>query len=174
MDTVDKRLPGSDLGYKYAERIMEALPLLFITPCKQKFMPTFSAQDKETVLSSLISGNTDAMSAISSKGRYYTTEFAYSEYYSYVNTMCTEVAYFLGIGDEVVTIGGNINKKVKPEDAVDIVIAGGTSSPKGFDVLFEKVAREAKLPMKIGSIIRTPDPLYSVARGCLIAAENAK
>lgn len=68
----------------------------------------------------------------------------------------------------------NANKKARPEDAIDIVIAGGTSSPVGFDALFQQVMQDAKLPIKIGQIIKTSDPLYSVARGCLIAAENAK
>ncbi len=68
----------------------------------------------------------------------------------------------------------NIGKKANPDGEIDIVIAGGTSSPDGFSVLFEKIVREAKIPLQIGSIIKTPDPLYSVARGCLIAAENAK
>lgn len=66
------------------------------------------------------------------------------------------------------------SKKARPEDAIDIVIAGGVSIPNGFSQLFEQVIREAKLPMQIGKIIKTQDPLYSVARGCLIAAENAR
>jgi hypothetical protein len=54
------------------------------------------------------------------------------------------------------------------------VVAGGTSMPKGFDLLFGKILEQAKLStLKIGNIIRPQDPLYSVARGCLIAAENA-
>ena len=32
---------------------------------------------------------------------------------------------------------------------------------------------EAALPIKIGSVVRPSDPLYSVARGCLLAAEAA-
>jgi hypothetical protein len=56
---------------------------------------------------------------------------------------------------------------------IDIVVAGGTSIPKGFDALFGKILKDAKLPMEVGNIIRPADPLYSVARGCLIAAENA-
>lgn len=65
------------------------------------------------------------------------------------------------------------SKKGHAADAVDVVIAGGTSSPPGFDKLFETVIREAELPIKIGKVIRPADPLYSVARGCLVAAENA-
>ena len=65
--------------------------------------------------------------------------------------------------------------KARSEKPIDIIIAGGTSMPKGFDVLFRKILDQAKITtMKIGEVIRPKDPLYSVARGCLIAAENAK
>lgn len=65
------------------------------------------------------------------------------------------------------------DKKVRTIDDVDIVIAGGTSMPKGFDGMFKDVIEQVGMPMEVGSIIRPADPLYSVARGCLIAAENA-
>lgn len=64
-------------------------------------------------------------------------------------------------------------KKARTDGGIDIVIAGGTSMPAGFDVLFRDVVTQAGLPIKINSIVRPSDPLYSVARGCLIAAENA-
>lgn len=65
--------------------------------------------------------------------------------------------------------------KLRSEEPIDIVIAGGTSSPKGFDTLFSKILDQAKITsIKVGKIIRPEDPLFSVARGCLIAAENAK
>lgn len=65
--------------------------------------------------------------------------------------------------------------KARSEQPIDIVIAGGTSMPKGFDVLFRTILDQSKITtMKIGEVIRPQDPLYSVARGCLIAAENAK
>lgn len=65
------------------------------------------------------------------------------------------------------------DKKARLDHPVDIIIAGGTSSPPGFDQLFTKVLKNADLPIEIGKVIRPNDPLYSVARGCLIAAENA-
>jgi hypothetical protein len=65
------------------------------------------------------------------------------------------------------------HKKARPDGPIDIVIAGGSSSPVGFDILFEQIVREAKLPMNIDKIVRPADPLFGVARGCLIAAENA-
>jgi hypothetical protein len=67
----------------------------------------------------------------------------------------------------------NAGNKARTEKPIDIVIAGGTSSPKGFDTLFRETILAADLPIQIGNVIRPADPLYSVARGCLIAAENA-
>ena len=68
-----------------------------------------------------------------------------------------------------------MGNKARSEAPIDIVIAGGTSMPKGFDVLFRKMLDQSKITsMKIGEVIRPADPLFSVARGCLIAAENAK
>lgn len=63
--------------------------------------------------------------------------------------------------------------KAKSDKPLDFVIAGGTSMPVGFPEIFKEVLLEAKLPIEIGNVFRPPDPLYSVARGCLIAAENA-
>jgi len=64
-------------------------------------------------------------------------------------------------------------KKARTGAPIDIVIAGGTSSPQGFDTLFAEVLKEMDLPIDVGNIIRPKDPLYSVAKGCLIAAENS-
>jgi actin-like ATPase involved in cell morphogenesis len=65
--------------------------------------------------------------------------------------------------------------KARSEQPIDVVVAGGTSLPRGFDQLFRKFLEQAKITnLKLGEVIRPQDPLYSVARGCLIAAENAK
>ena len=66
------------------------------------------------------------------------------------------------------------NKKAaKMENPVDIVLAGGTASPNGFEGIFKSVIESANLPIPIGNIIKPTDPLYSVSRGALVAAENA-
>lgn len=67
----------------------------------------------------------------------------------------------------------NEDKRARLDQPVDIIVAGGTSKPEGFVELFKKVLKDADLPLQIGRIIRPDDPLYSVARGCLVAAENA-
>lgn len=67
----------------------------------------------------------------------------------------------------------DITKSVRAEAPVDIVIAGGTSMPHGFASMFKDTIQQANLPIKIGEIVKPNDPLYSVARGCLLAAEAA-
>lgn len=62
--------------------------------------------------------------------------------------------------------------KARSDNPIDIIIAGGTSSPAGFDALFSDVVAQSDLPIKVGNIIRPSDPLYCVSRGCTIAAEN--
>lgn len=63
--------------------------------------------------------------------------------------------------------------KAKSDRPVDIVVAGGTSLPNGFDKLFGEIIGQANFPIEVGEIIRPKDPLFSVARGCLLAAEAA-
>lgn len=67
----------------------------------------------------------------------------------------------------------DVTKTVRTDAPVDVVIAGGTSSPNGFGELFRETISQADLPIKIGTIIKPSDPLYSVSRGCLLAAEAA-
>lgn len=99
------------MGRKYAEKVAAHLPLLFLTPCRPKFMEGFNNQDVTNVLTNLITNGANATEPdLSKSGRYYTTQFAYSEYYSCVNLMCAEVAYFCGIQNEEINIDGKIVK----------------------------------------------------------------
>ena len=63
--------------------------------------------------------------------------------------------------------------RVRTDIPLDIVIAGGTSSPNGFLELFKQTVDMVKLPMVVGEIRKSKDHLGAVARGCLVAAENA-
>ena len=110
LDIVDPRIDGTEIGQKYAEKIVSRLPLLFLTPCKQKFMSEFSSSDKESALNGIIEGSADLLN-IEKNGKYYTTEFDYPSYYSYVNKMMNAICYFTGLGDERVGIDGNAKLK---------------------------------------------------------------
>ena len=114
LNTVDRRInvdgtTDDKMGRKYAEKVAGHLPLLFLTPCRPKFMEGYNKSDMNDVLDGLMNGNYDNNN-LSKSGRYYTTEFAYNEYYSCVNMMCAEVAYFCGIENEEVLIGGKKKK----------------------------------------------------------------
>lgn len=67
----------------------------------------------------------------------------------------------------------NQHKHANLDSPIDVIVAGGTASPPGFAKLFENLLRDAGLPITVGKVIRPDDCLYSVAKGCLIAAENA-
>jgi hypothetical protein len=78
------------------------------------------------------------------------------------------------------TVGGikqgleaNKDKRARLDQPVDIVVAGGTASPPGFVELFDKLVRNSDMAIDVGQVIRPKDPVFSVSRGCLIAAENA-
>ncbi len=73
---------------------------------------------------------------------------------------------------EGIVQGFNENEaQARIDSGIDIFMAGGTSSPKGF---VERVAmkfEEKDLPFSIGTVSRADKPLYCVAEGCLKAAE---
>ena len=107
MDTVDRRIINTTVGRKYGEKIIARLPLLFLTPCKQVFMDDFSDSDRETVISWLLDKGLQATDElINGKGKYYSVEFDYDEYYKYLSVMLTSVAAFLGISNEKFTVNG--------------------------------------------------------------------
>lgn len=57
------------------------------------------------------------------------------------------------------------------EEGINIYMAGGTSSPKGFVQRVSKKLDEQRLPFAVGEVKRADKPLFCVAEGCLKAAE---
>lgn len=71
----------------------------------------------------------------------------------------------------------NISREVDEEDVeegldVPVVVTGGTSSPDGFEALFEDHLNDAAIPFSISGVSRASEPLYSVAKGALVAARS--
>ena len=89
------------IGIKYAEKILKTIPLLLMTPGKPKFMKAYSAEEKKNALNALRGGNLQALND-GYAGKYYSLDFAYEDYYKYVNPMLRSAAMFLGIGTETV------------------------------------------------------------------------
>lgn len=101
----DMRLSDSSnsqkIGYEYAEKIIERIPLLFIAPGRANFMTKYSKKSKENILQKILSmdadiGNTQSLDDLISKdGRYYTFEYDPTSYYKIVNPMCRIAARFM-------------------------------------------------------------------------------
>jgi actin-like ATPase involved in cell morphogenesis len=71
----------------------------------------------------------------------------------------------------------NIQRETDEEDVeegldVPVVVTGGTSSPDGFEELFEEHLDEAEIPFSISGVSRAEEPMYSVASGALVAARS--
>lgn len=91
----------SALGRKYAEKIVETMPILLIQPGTPKFMAEFKDADKKSILEraiSIIGGSQSSLdNTLTRDGRYYSFEADWSSYYHYVNPMCRIAARFLGL-----------------------------------------------------------------------------
>ncbi len=61
--------------------------------------------------------------------------------------------------------------EARMDNAIPIYMAGGTSSPKGFTERVIKKLDESELPFEVSLVLKSEEPLYCVAAGCLRAAE---
>src|SRR5579871_393244 len=61
----------------------------------------------------------------------------------------------------------NLPKQKRP---LPVVLSGGTALPHGFRDRFEKIFREANLPIPASEIRMASDPLHTSAKGALVAA----
>jgi hypothetical protein len=71
----------------------------------------------------------------------------------------------------------NVAQEVNEEDVeegldVPVVVTGGTASPPGFEKLFEERLEKADIPFSISDVRKADEPLYSVARGALVASRT--
>ncbi|MBW3583295.1 MAG: hypothetical protein KY455_09380 [Euryarchaeota archaeon] len=74
-------------------------------------------------------------------------------------------------------IAKNISKEVSRKDVqedleIPVVVTGGSSQPKGLKKHLEKRLKAADLPFKIKSVRQARNPMFSVARGSLVAART--
>ena len=95
-----------------------------------------------------------------SEGQMNKIEQALSIYYNNL------IEYVLG------QIKGEFERKVIPEfeSPVPIVISGGTAMPPGFIEKFREILKRTDFPLKVREVRLAPYPLYTVAKGTLIAA----
>lgn len=72
--------------------------------------------------------------------------------------------------DELISAVSRSNKLPRADHELPLVLAGGTSMPRGFRDRFEKTLRSRTLPFEIGDVRLASDPLTATARGALVAA----
>jgi len=70
-----------------------------------------------------------------------------------------------------------IQEEIDEEDVeegldIPVVVTGGTSMPNGFTKLFERHLEDADIPFSISEVREASEPMYSVARGGLVAARS--
>ncbi len=58
----------------------------------------------------------------------------------------------------------------KFKDPVPLIVAGGTSLPKGFVQKFEQALASVDMPINISGVRQASDPLHAVANGLTLAA----
>lgn len=63
------------------------------------------------------------------------------------------------------------NRGAEIEGEVEIVVAGGTSMPKGYCQKFEEAVKRATFPFKIYRVRHSSTPFYSVAQGSCVRAQ---
>ena len=82
--------------------------------------------------------------------------------------------YYDNLLDYVIeNIIAEVNEEDVEEDLdVPVVVTGGTSSPAGFEALFEDRLMESDVPFSVREVHRAESPMFSVARGALVAART--
>ena len=118
MSSVDPRLMSLDgtnepiMGRKYSEKIISKMPLLCITPGSPNFLTNSQKREKTGIaalLNDILNGNTietEIRDIINHNGKYFTFNFNFPEYFSFVNGLCHTGARFLNIQDLELNIGG--------------------------------------------------------------------
>jgi len=65
-----------------------------------------------------------------------------------------------------------LEKGTQFTDAIEVVVSGGTSKPKGFEKMVEQAIAEIGWPFEIKGVRRAKDALSATAVGCLAAATS--
>lgn len=95
------------------------------------------------------------------------------ETFWHYEVLSTMRAFYNGLLDYVVDKLSQKFEEERPSapGPLEVCIAGGTTSPAGFEKLFEERLQKKKLPFKLARVRKGKDPERAVAIGCLADAE---
>lgn len=122
MDIADRRLKGTSFGRKYAEKIVSRMPLLYLTPGRPAFMKGYNSNDKKNLLTSIIGTSKDSGSSaayddfLDNNGKYYSMNFAFTEYFNFVNPMLQILSRLMGIENRTVKFNSKYSAQLKNAD----------------------------------------------------------
>ena len=101
-DLQEQTVTMSGFGSVYAEKIVERMPLVLISPGEPDFLPTYTKKESIKAvqgLADLSAGKKADLDKILNKtGTYYSFRFNYTDYYKYVNSVLRQMAIYLNIG----------------------------------------------------------------------------
>jgi hypothetical protein len=63
-------------------------------------------------------------------------------------------------------------KDIKLSEPLEFVVSGGTAMPKGFMQLLKNSIQENPLPIPVGEVKLSPNPIMAVCKGCLKVAQK--
>lgn len=99
---IDEEGYSTNVGRKYAEKILSVMPVLFLTPGEPVFMPGYGQAARDEAARSLLGskGDDDESGIFDGlgDGRYYTFTSDFPEYQKYANIALRALAQFMGIG----------------------------------------------------------------------------
>lgn len=151
MPIADTRISSARdaFGRKYAEKIVARMPVLCITPGIPTFLDGYNAASKNRIKRMFVDMATGGSYSkldelLNGNGKFYSIKFDYRGYYHYVNTMCRQAAYLLGIEDEVVNgvplrnfdwggdVGADLSKIINYTECVAFYIDSENSVNENF------------------------------------------
>lgn len=101
LKTADPPVSGN-IGRIYKSNILDNAPVLLLTPGVPKFMDEFDDDTRSDVLKAIGGEKSNVILdqlVGEESGMYYTFEYRFDEYYTYVNTILNAMANLLGIGN---------------------------------------------------------------------------
>lgn len=118
------------IGWKYYNTYLTRAPLLYLTPVRPKFLPGFSSNDKKNLTEAIFGNDTAALSFFTNESksgaRYFSTDFAFTEYMERFNTLCRALSIYLGIGD--VKVDGIFSNPLKEADYREYILKSDVST----------------------------------------------
>lgn len=120
---VDPKLTANGIyGRLYSERILSKMPLLIMSPGIPKYMPDYSSEVGDNLLTAAVYKGIDKLEDFVTElftsdggkdGKFYTFQHEWEDYFKCVNTMLRYMSIYLGIDEVIAPIGNSGYSKLE-------------------------------------------------------------